>query len=88
MGEGEKKKIALLLWQAKEAQANALKTVPLIGKNYREFYNKKEKNRCSVRNQNWGRHAVLFLWGILVIKADIRRLQHDYDGGLLGYCLK
>lgn len=43
-------------------QASALKTAPPTGKNFEEFYNKKEKNRFSDRNQNWDKNA-FFLWG-------------------------
>ena len=71
--------------QRRPQQANALKTVPSIGKNCREFFSKKEKNRFSYKNQDWGRHAFFFIGGILDIKADVRRSQHDHDGGLLGY---
>ena len=51
-------------------QANALKIVPPTGKNCAKFYSKKEKSGFSDRNQYWDKHALFFLWGILVIKAS------------------
>ena len=69
MGKGEKDSFYCFSRQRRVTQA---KTVPSFGKNFREFYRKKEKNRFSDRNQDWGRHA--FFGGILVIKADLRDL--------------
>ena len=68
-------------------QANALKTVPPLGKNCK-FNSKMEKNRFSDGNQDWDKHAFFFLWGILVIKAGVRKSLYDQDGGLLGCCLE
>ena len=56
-------------------------------KNCEEFYSKKEKNRFSVRKQDWDKRAFFFV-GILVIKAGARRSRSDHDGGLLGNCLE
>ena len=87
-GERRKNNFIALPGKGRSQQANALKTVPLFRKNRKEFYSKREKNRFSDRNQDWNKHAFFFLWGILVIKAGIRKSLYDQDGGLLGYCLE
>ena len=43
------------------SQANALQTVPSIGKNCEEFCRKKEKNRFSGKKQDQDKHASFFL---------------------------
>ena len=42
-------------------QDNALKTVPPLRKNCKEFYSKKEKNRFLDENQDWDRDILLSL---------------------------
>ena len=48
-------------------QANAGKTVPPtpLGKNCKEFYSTKEKNRFSYRNQEWDKRAFSLFGGNL-----------------------
>ena len=63
-GKGGKNSFIALPSKGGSQQTKALKTVPSpIGKNYEEFYSKKEKNRFSERNQGWDKHAFFFLWG-------------------------
>ena len=57
----KEKKIALLLCETQ--QTNALKTVPLIGKNCEEFYSKKEKNRFSDKQSGLGQTSILLSLG-------------------------
>ena len=65
LGEGENASFYCFARQRRPQQAKALKTVPSLGKNYREIYNKKEKNRFSDKNPVWGKHPFFFLWGNL-----------------------
>ena len=91
LGKGEKNSFIALPGKGGSEQANALKTVPLLGKNFEEFYSKKKKKKktgfqIGVRigtNMHFS-----FFGGILVIKAGVRRSRPDHDGGLLGYCLE
>ena len=52
LGKGEKNSFIALPDKGGSQQANALKTLPPIRKNCREFYSKKERNRISDRNQD------------------------------------
>ena len=60
----KEKKIAFIALPGKGGPSG-LKTVPLLGKNCREFYGPKGENRVSDKNQEWDKGAFFFLWGIL-----------------------
>ena len=62
-------------------QANALKTVPPIRKNFKALYGKR-KTGFQIGNQDWDKHA-FFSGGALVIRAEVWRSRPDPDGGLL-----
>lgn len=86
LGKREKDSFYCFARQRRPQQANALKTVPSIGKKYEDFYSKKEKNRFSDRNQDGDRHAFFFLWGNLSHQTGVRSSQHDHNGGLVCCC--
>ena len=55
--KGEKISCPALPGKGGSRQANALKTVAPIGKNFQEIYTKKEKDRFSDRNQDRDKRA-------------------------------
>ena len=52
------------------------------------FYSLKEEKLFQIRIRIGTNMHSSFFGEILVIKAGVRRSQHDLGSGLLGYCLK
>ena len=71
--------------QRRPQQANALKTVPSIGKNCGEFYRKKRQTDFQIGIRIGTNMHSSFFGGSLVVEAGS---WHDRGGGLLGYCLE
>ena len=68
-GEGENASLYRIARKRGTQQAHALKTVPSIGKNCREFYSLKKNYRRKtgfwMRTTIEDKHALFFLWGNL-----------------------
>ena len=87
MNEREKDSFYCFARQRTPQQVHVLKTVPYIGKNGWEFYNKKEKKGFQIGIRIEANMHYSFAGRILVIEASVRS-WHDHGGDLLGYCLE
>ena len=75
--------------QRRPQQANALKTVPSLGKELQgDLWSKRRETGFQTRIRIGANLHFSFFGGILVIKADLRRPLLDPGGGLLGCCLE
>ena len=74
LGKGEKNSVIALPGKGGSQQANALKTVPPLERIVRSFIVKR-RTHFQIGSQDWDKHAFFFLWGVLVIKAGVRRSQ-------------
>ena len=72
--------------QRRPQQANAFKSMSSTGKNFGEFYSKKEKNRISDKNHDWDKHAFFFLCGNLSHQSWCQEISAEsrcWSSGLL-----